>query len=245
MGEANRGKLLVVRIALLLAAVCLCSACSSPPIQRADGSVTQRGFTLKELAKSDIDNVVETHQQAVIVSLKTLTLKLYRRNPQEWRKSGFANAEEAVEALYKPLSHWELAAKPDWQTTLLDAWREDFAGDRVQALMQGLLTMHMAAYNHRTEFYYLSEVDAQKLYNSARNLEAVVWKLSNAKRANGELFLHTNALDAQGVANLSFEREFGKLIGIQDTLAKIIEDKTNRAIRFGVVNVATMLFLPI
>ena len=237
-----------MRVSFLLAGVCLCaalSACSTQPIQRADGSITQRSFTLKELAKSDIDNVVETHQQAVINSLKTLTLKLYRRNPQEWRKSGFANAEAAVEALYKPLSNWELAAKPDWQTALLDAWREDYAGDRVQALMQGLLTMHMAAYNHRTEFYYLSEVDAQKLYNSARNLEAVVWKLSNAKRANGELFLHTNALDVHGVANLSFEREFGKLIGIQDTLAKIIEDKTNRAIRFGVVNVATMIFLPI
>lgn len=237
-----------MRVTFLLASVCLCvalSACSSPPIQRTDGSNTQRGFSIKELAKSDIDNVVETHQQAVIASLKTLTLKLYRRNPQEWRKSGFASAEDAVEALYKPLSHWELAAKPDWQTSLLDAWREDFAGDRVQALMQGLLTMHMAAYNHRTEFYYLSEVDAQKLYNSARNLEAVVWKLSNARRTNGELFLLTNGIDVQGVANLSFEREFGKLIGIQDTLAKIIEDKTNRAIRFGVVNVATMLFLPI
>ena len=234
-----------MRAAWLLATVCLCTACSSPPIQRTDGSVSQRGFSLKELAKSDIDNVVEMHQQAVISSLKTLTLKLYRRNPQEWRKSGFANAEEAAEALYKPFSHWELAAKPDWQTSLLDAWRDDFTGDRVQALMQGLLTMHMAAYNHRTEFYYLSEVDAQKLYNSARNLEAVVWKLSNAKRANGELFLLTNGVDAQGVANLSFEREFGKLIGIQDTLAKIIEDKTNRAIRFGVVNVATMIFLPI
>ena len=233
-----------MRVALLLA-VCLGSACSSQPIQRADGSNTQRGFTLKELVKSDIDNVVETHQQAVIASLKTLTLKLYRRNPKEWRKSGFASAEEAAEALFKPLSHWALTAKPDWQTALLDTWRDDFSGDRVQSLMQGLLTMHMAAYSHRTEFYYLSEVDAQKLYNSARNLEAVVWKLSNAKRANGELFLHTNALDAQGIANLSFEREFGKLIGIQDTLAKIIEDKTNRAIRFGVVNVATMIFLPI
>jgi hypothetical protein len=48
-----------------------------------------------------------------------------------------------------------------------------------------------------------------------------------------------------GVPNLSFEREFGKLIGIQDTLAKIIEDKSNRAIRFGVVNLAKMVFLPI
>lgn len=229
----------------MIATACLCSACSTAPIQRADGSVSQRGFTLKELAKSDIDNVVEMHQAAVVASLKTLTLKLYRRNPQEWRKSGFTSAEAAVEALYQPLSHWALAAKSDWQTSLYDAWREDFTGDRVFALMQGLLTMHMAAYNDRTEFFYLSEVEAQKLYNSARNLEAVVWKLSNAKRASGELFLHTNALDTQGVANLSFEREFGKLIGIQDTLARIIEDKTNRAIRFGVVNLATMLFLPI
>ena len=234
-----------MRFSFVLVVSFLLGACSSPPIQRADGSNTQRGFTLRELVKSDIDNVVEMHQQAVINSLKTLTLKLYRRNPQEWRKSGFASAEDAAEAIYKPLSHWDLTMKPDWQTGLSDAWREDFAGDRVHSLMQGLLTMHMAAYNHRTEFYYLSEIDAQKLYNSARNLEAVVWKLSNARRANGELFLHTNALDAQGVANLSFEREFGKLIGIQDTLARIIEDKTNRAIRFGVVNVATMLFLPV
>lgn len=39
--------------------------------------------------------------------------------------------------------------------------------------------------------------------------------------------------------------EFGKLIGLQDTLARIIEDKSNRAIRFGVVKVASMVFLPI
>ena len=234
--------------ASILASICMCallSACGGQAIQRKDGSNTLRGFSLKELAKSDIDNVVETHQQAVIASLKTLTLKLYRRNPQEWRKSGFANAENAVDALFKPLAHWQLAQKSDWQTDLLNTWREDFAGDRVQTLMQGLLVMNMAAYNHRTEFYLLSEVDAQKLYNSARNLEAVAWKLANARRTNGELFLQSNAIDGQNVINLSFEREFGKLIGSQDTLAKIIEDKTNRAIRFGVVNAATMIFLPI
>lgn len=61
----------------------------------------------------------------------------------------------------------------------------------------------------------------------------------------GELILLTNCVDATGIANLSFEREYGKLIGIQDTLVRIIEDKSNRAIRFGVVNVASMVFLPI
>jgi len=230
-----------------LLACTLLAACSGQPIQRKDGSSSARSFSVKELAKSDVDNVIEIHQQEVITGLKTLSLKLYRRNPQEWRKAGYDSAEAAADSPFRPLAHWDLAPlqKKDWRAMLLDTWREDYTRDRVQALMDGLLLMIMTAYNNQTEFYLLSELDAQKLYNSARNIEAVVWKLSNAKNARGELFLFSNAMDANGVTNLSFEREFGKLIGIQDTLAKIIEDKTNRAIRFGVVNAATMIFLPI
>jgi len=233
-------------LACLLTAALL-AACSSPPIQRKDGSSSARSFSLKELAKGDVDTVVEIHQQEVIAILRTLTLKLYRRNPTEWRKSGFASADEAAAALFKPLEHWHLEPQKNlpWETVLLEPWRADFAGDRVKALMNGLLVMHMAAFNHQTEFYLLTEVDAQKLYNAARNTEAVVWKLSNARNESGEPVLLSNGFDGSGIANLSFEREFGKLIGIQDTLAKIIEDKSNRAIRFGVVNVASMAFLPI
>jgi hypothetical protein len=235
-----------MKAACLLACILL-AACSGQSIQRKDGGSSARSFSIKELAKSDVDDVIEIHQQEVIAGLKTLSLKLYRRNPQEWRKAGHDSAEAAAGSLFRPLANWELAPrqKEDWRATLLDTWREEYTGDRVQALMGGLLVMIMAAYNNQTEFYLLSELDAQKLYNSARNIEAVVWKLSNAKNARGELFLLSNGMDANGVSNLSFEREFGKLIGIQDTLAKIIEDKTNRAIRFGVVNVATMIFLPI
>ena len=230
-----------------LLTVSLLAACTGQPIQRKDGSSSIRSFSVKDLAKGDVDNVVEIHQQEIIGILKTLTLKLYRRNPNEWRKSGFTSADDATTALFKPLEHWHLVQQKNlpWETTLLDPWRTDFTGDRVKALMNGLLAMHMAAFNHQTEFYLLTEVDAQKLYNAARNTEAVVWKLSNTKNAQGEPVLFSNGIDANGVANLSFEREFGKLIGIQDTLAKIIEDKSNRAIRFGVVNAASMIFLPI
>jgi hypothetical protein len=240
----------VNRIASLVACLltaALLAACSGQPIQRRDGSSSVRSFSIKELAKGDVDTVVEIHQQEVIAILRTLTLKLYRRNPGEWRKSGFASADEATAALFKPLEHWHLAQQQNlpWETVLLDPWRADFTGDRVKTLMNGLLVMHMAAFNHQTEFYLLTEVDAQKLYNAARNTEAVVWKLSNARNAQGEPVLLSNGVDGNGIANLSFEREFGKLIGIQDTLAKIIEDKSNRAIRFGVVNVASMAFLPI
>lgn len=238
------------RILTLLAGlmiVTLLAGCSGQAIQRRDGSSSVRSFSLKELVKGDVDTVVEIHQQEVIAILRTLTLKLYRRNPNEWRKFGFASADDATAALFKPLQHWQLAQQKNlpWETVLLEPWRADFTGDRVKALMDGLLVMHMAAYNHQTEFYLLTEVDAQKLYNAARNTEAVAWKLSNARNLRGESILLSNSMDAGGVANLSFEREFGKLIGIQDTLARIIEDKSNRAIRFGVVNVASMVFLPI
>lgn len=232
--------------ACLLTAALL-AGCRGQPIQRRDGSSSVRSFSLKELAKSDVDTVVEIHQQEVIAILRTLTLKLYRRNPKEWRTSGFGSADTATAALFKPLAHWQLSLQKNlpWETALLDPWRANFTGDRVKALMNGLLVMHMTAFNHQTEFYLLTEVDAQKLYNAARNTEAVAWKLSNAKNLRGEPMLLSNSFDRNDVVNLSFEREFGKLIGIQDTLARIIEDKSNRAIRFGMVNVASMIFLPI
>jgi hypothetical protein len=231
---------------LLLVALML-GACSGHAIQRKDSSNSARSFSVRDLAKSDVDNVIEIHQREVIATLKTLTLKLYLRNSNEWRKSGHASADDATAALFKPLGHWHLASKQDtpWETVLLDPWRADFTGDRVKALMEGLLVMHMAAFNHQTEFYLLTEVDAQKLYNAARNTEAVAWKLSTARDRKGEPILLSNSMEAGAVANLSFERGFGKLIGLQDTLAKIIEEKNNRAIRFGVVNVASMVFLPI
>lgn len=231
-----------------LLAVALLAACNGQAIQRKDGSSSSvRSFSVKDLAKGDVDDVIEIHQKEVIGILKTLTLKLYRRNPNEWRKSGFASADDATAELFKQVPLWHLSAQKElsWETTLRDLWREEFSGDRVKALMNGLLVMHMAAFNHQTEFYLLTEMDAQKLYNAARNTEAVVWKLSNARNLRGEPILLSNGLDANGVANLSFEREFGKLIGIQDALAKVIEDKNNRAIRFGVVNLASMVFLPI
>lgn len=230
-----------------LAAAVLLAACGGKAIERRDGSSSARSFSVKNLAKSDVDTVIEIHQQELLASLRTLTLKLYKRNPAEWRKSGHASAEGAVAALFDAVTTWQQTSQPrlDWETSLRDAWRDDYAGDRVAAVMSGLLAMHMAAFDHRTEFYMLTEVDAQKLYNAARNTEAVVWKLSNAKKPDGTPMLLSNGVDSEGVANLSFEREFGRLIGLQDTLAKIVEDKSNRAIRFGVVNVASMVFLPI
>ena len=47
------------------------------------------------------------------------------------------------------------------------------------------------------------------------------------------------------VANLSFEREFGKVIGSLDVLSKIIADKTNRTVVKVLQSFASAVFLPI
>jgi hypothetical protein len=230
-------------LACLIAAALL-AACAGPPIQRGDGSSSVRRFTILDLAKGDIDTVVEIHQQEILASLKALTLKLYRRDPAEWRKSGHASAAAATSSLFAPVAAWHVSAqrKLDWEASLRDAWREDYAGDRVQALMRGLLTMQMAAFGHRTEFYLLSEIDAQKLYNAARNTEAVALKLASAQ---GTPLLLANTPEPGSPPEPGYERELGQIIGVGDALAKVVEDKTNRAIRFGVVNFASMIFLPI
>jgi hypothetical protein len=238
--------LLIGRIAAVFLTALL-AACASSEIQRKDGTSSARPFRISSLAKGDVDTVCEIHQQEVLASLRKITEKLYRRNPREWHRGGYADLEMAIADIFGHLDHWHVSALKDanWEAGIRTAFADDYEGDRVFALMSGLTVMIMAAYDHKTEYFLLDQLDAQKLYNSARNVEVAVWKLSNAKNAAGELILLTNGIDASGVQNLSFEREFGKIIAVQDTLARIIEDKNNRAIRQVMTNVASFVFLPI
>jgi hypothetical protein len=99
------------------------------------------------------------------------------------------------------------------------------------------------AYNGKTEFYLTDTLDPQRLYNSARNIEIAAWKLANARDAHGEPLLLSNEM--ADVPNLSFEREFGKMIAYQDAMARIAAQRTNRTIRRVIQTLATAVFLPI
>ena len=100
------------------------------------------------------------------------------------------------------------------------------------------------SYNGKTEFYLTDSLDPQKLYNSARNIEIAAWKLANARDARGEPLLVSNE-KTDDVANLSFERELGKMIAYQDVMADVAAQRTNRVIRRIVQTLATAVFLPI
>lgn len=241
MGKTHHG------VWALLLVVGLLTGCANGPIQRKDGSQSQRGFVLENLAKSDVDQVTEISQREALRHLRVLTEKLYRRNPAEFRKAGLPSVEMATEQLFANLTAWPTSTlrQSDWERDFRAAFREDFAGDRVHAYMSAMLAMVMTAYDHKQAFYITDQLDAQKLYNSARNIETAVWKLSNARTADGLApILLTNSMD-NGVQNLSFERVFGKLIAEQDVLALVIEDSSNRVISRAVQNAASFVFLPL
>jgi hypothetical protein len=223
----------VMRLLLLLA-VMLLPACAS-----------NGDFAPGQLAKTDIDRISEAHRREVFASLKLLAEKLYRRNPREWRKAGHAGMEAALNQLFDPQLAWRLPTLEGRRgvDAIAAGFREDFQGDRVAALIGGMGGMLNAAFNGQSEFYMLDDLEPQKLYNSARNLEIAAWKLANARDAAGNLLLLSNEMQAP--QNLSFEREFGKTIGNLDLLAKIIADKTNRTVVKVIQSMATAVFLPV
>jgi hypothetical protein len=222
------------------------AGCGSSAIKHKDGRTTSRAFSVNNLAKSDIDMALEITQREVLTGLRRLAVKLYKRNPREFHKVGVDNVEVAVGRIFNHWPKWRDSglAGVDWAESLRLSFSEAYAGDRVHAFMLALTVMVMASYDHRTEFFVNDELNAQSLYNSARNLEVAVWKLSNARQLDGSPFLFSNSLD-EGVQNISFEREFGKLIAQQDLIALVIEDKSNRTINRVIQNVASFIFLPV
>lgn len=199
---------------------------------------------LRYLAKTEIDRVIDANRTEVVVGLMIVADKLYRRNPREWKKAGLASREAALERLkYRVLLPADLEGKREGAAAML-AFKEDYAGDRVAALMFGLLTMVDAAYEDKQEFYVLDELNEQKLNNAARNLEIAIWKLASARNEAGEPFLLSNEIDPAN-RNISFEREFGRVIGLLDFMAKIVADRHGRTLSRATQSVATAIFLPV
>ena len=204
------------------------------------------GFSTAQFVKTDIDRVAEAHQREVFANLRLLAEKLYRRNPRELKKGGQPSIEQAMARIFERRHAWdfgELQGKRAAQAIHL-AFDDRYHGDRVLAFVAGLGAMMQTAFRDKTEFFVLDELDPQSLYNAARNIEIAVWKLSTARAAAGRLHLVSNESGGP-IANLSFEREFGKMIGSLDVLSKIIADKTDRTVVKVVQSIATAVFLPI
>lgn len=229
-----------MRLAVVILAL-LMGACATKVAR--DG---QRQTTVEPryLAKTEIDRLADTARAEVVDNLMLIADKLYKRNPREWKKAGLASREAALERLkWRASLPADLGGRREGQAALL-AFRDDYAGDRVAALMFGLLTMADAAFNYKDDFYLFDSLDEQKLYNFSRNIEIAVWKLNSARDPSGEPYIVANELDPNN-RNVSFEREFGRIIGLLDFFSRVVADKNGRTVTRFTQSVATAIFLPV
>ena len=230
------------RLFMLFVVVAL-SACSVPPGR--DAPVQSREFGIDDLAKADIDMVAEVNVRHSLDYLGELARKLYVRNPNQLRRSGYPTREAALRDLVerqRGLYERDLRGRRSTVAIAL-AFDETYPGDRVAAFVVGMRTMLLDGYDGKSRFYVHDMLDPQRLYYLARNFEIAFWKLGHDRDVDGSLFLLSNSLDGSG--DLSFERIAGKLIGLQDHMAQVVADSTNRQIKNVVQGVAQAVFFPI
>ena len=202
-------------------------------------------FKVETLAKTDVNVVSDIHIEQNAILLKRLTRKLYKMNSKELAKTPGATVDGRLSELFQcppPAPPTLLGGKSSTQALLL-TFNPNYEGDRVYAMIYGLTTMLHKAYSENCDTFMLDFLDAQDLYNTARNIEILVWRLKTRHKADGSLFLTTNICDGP-VQNLSYERLFGKLISLQDTMALIVSTRGERIIK-EVVHSAGMAFLPV
>ncbi|MDA9913726.1 hypothetical protein N9D56_02295 [Methylophilaceae bacterium] len=219
------------------------TSCSSNQIKSATSQYDKS--SVNQFAKTDFDRMADLEIRENMESLKILALKFYKRNPSQLKKSTQDNAEKMVNWIFHGDHNNEfeqLQNKKDVECLNL-VFDESFNGDRVLALVIGLKTMLLESHGNKTDFYLFDKLDPQNIYNVARNIEVVVWKLSTKKMENGEPFLISNSISGNE-QNLSFEREFGKIIGRSDYFAYTLSEKTERTITRALQSVSTRLFLP-
>ncbi|MFG5778162.1 hypothetical protein ACFIQF_13895 [Comamonas sp. J-3] len=226
----------------------LLTGCADTPAVR--GKVPERDMETKEWGQSDVNRMATLSIHANLQSLYLLMDKLYRRNPQEWRKGGFDSREQAIQAVKDAIENeqpWpDLMDQRDIEGMSM-ALAPEFSGDRVAAFTWATADMLITAYGGRTTLYLIHGLDAQMVYNASRNLEIANWMLTHRKLANGQPMLLTNEINASQ-RNLSFEREFGKMIARNDLMADVVSEKYRRAVIGyvqGLAGGSLLQFLPV
>ena len=198
-----------------------------------------------ELAQSDVNRLASLGMRDNLDSLARLLDKLYRRNPAEWKKTSTISRDDAVAQVRAAIANrqpWPaLQGKRDIDALAL-ALGPDFKGDRVAAFIYASADMLIVAHGDKTEFTLIDGLDAQKLYNAARNIEIAAWMLANRRNTLGQPLLLADEITPQ-LRNLSFEREFGKVIARLDLLAELVTEKYRRAAISYVQNLLGGTFL--
>lgn len=206
------------------------AGCVAPSEPAGSAHPRNEAMSFDQLGQTDFNRTVTIAMRDNLDSLTRLLEKLYRRNPAEWRKTGAKTLEAAVQ---QGRSAIETGLAPDGLSALHDveilsvALDPAYRGDRVGTLIFGLADMMVRAHNGKTRYYVSDVLNAQHVYNAARNVEIAAWLLATRRNAAGQPLLLANEM-SENVSNLSFEREFGQLVGRLDLVANLLDENIRR-----------------
>ncbi|MDX3905564.1 MAG: hypothetical protein QHC78_07730 [Pigmentiphaga sp.] len=200
-----------------------------------------------QMMQTDFNRTLTIAMRDNLSSLQALMIKLYKRNPREWRKTGQSSLETAAESVRqsidarRPPAGLEGLRDIEILAVSLDP---AYTGDRVAAFIYGMADTIVTAHDGKTRFYAFDMLDGQRVYNAARNVEAAAWLLGSRRDARGAPLLLANEwTDTQ--MNLSFEREFGAIIGRLDLIANLLGENTRRLGINYAQNLLLFSFLPV
>jgi len=200
-----------------------------------------------QMMQTDFNRTLTIAMRDNLSSLMALMTKLYKRNPREWRKSGKPDLEAAAESVRRSI---DARTPPAGLQGLRDveilavSLDPAYTGDRVAAFIYGMADTIVAAHDGKTRFYAFDLLDGDRVYNAARNVEAAAWLLGTRRDALGAPLLLANEWTDKQV-NLSFEREFGAIIGRLDLIADLLGENSRRLGINYAQNLMLFSFLPV
>lgn len=186
------------RFLVLSAATLLLAACSTTEPSKNGKNIPQQDDRnlINQFGKTDMDRLADVEMRENTQILRVLMTKLYKRNPGELKKNTTSDLEEMVTSVFENQHGWRFREINEAQDfyAIQQAFQPDYQGDRVLSLIVGLQTMLIKAHGGKTEFYLTDTIDPQSIFNAARNIEIVVWQLSNKRDNTGQLALLTLSL---------------------------------------------------
>ncbi|POA70346.1 hypothetical protein [Pseudomonas sp. DP16D-R1] len=196
----------------------------------------------QEFLQTSVDRMATLTMRDNLDSLYLLMSKLYLRNPDELKKSGFLDARIAGKQVRMAIEQQQplptLGGKKDL-AALRFAMSPEFLGDRVGAFIYAVGSMLVTAHGNRLEFYMTDAINPTFVSNAARNIEIATWILSQRQNKNGEPMLFSNEISEEG-SNLSFAVEFGKIVARLDLLTQMLDERYRR---IGLNYAQSLLFL--
>lgn len=207
---------------------------------------------VKGIAKTSVDYALDAHLDATTGGLEELMRELYRLNPGELEKMPAVTVDERVamvlpDRTYDELRFGELNSHRGTEAMQL-AFEPRFIGDRVFALMVGIVSQMRIAYNDKLEFFALNRLDSENLENFANNLEIVRVSLERRTGRDGAPLIQYEGeaeLLESGLPKPTPEQILDRLVGHQRVLVSITAGWRDRAHQAAVRTMGAIIMLPV